>query len=789
MSDDIERLSSKIDSLVSVLEQHFRGDSGGLGGSLAGKKFNAADLDAFVDRIKKTGKQFGMFDQILKKNASVSQSVMEDLEKLDEQIISLTESTENAAENNEKAAAIIAKRREIAQAAADATMKQSFSKLGASGMKMGSMLAAGVGKVISGLTGSGTAFEISSGIMSAGLDMAGEASKAAGSAAGSLGQVAMTSTNPAIKGLGTVAAVAGPLLGSLGDAASKAAKFGIDVLTKEVEKTVKAFHATTAAGAVFANGMDDIRKYSGMAGLTLDQFSNVIKNNAGALAEAGYTVTDGAKIVANVTGNLATQTGKSGKSLQAELQNLGFGFEEQAGLVAEMSANLRKSGGTASNGQMAQATAEMGRNMRVVADIMGEDAKAKKDAAKKQAEAYAFDVALRKRAKETNDPGLITRTHQAMALMSDSFREGYIQQSVLGTVTSKVAHVLGQTDDIVSASNATFNTMNPTLEQINAGQAKYNDTLVNGTNATAEAVSKATIATGALAEFSTAAGSNAQDALKNNTENATKAVAAVQEATKANGEFQESVMGAEREMQKFKIELQNSMYEPMKDYAKFTREMLASMRAMINEATKGANGKAGEGLWDKTKRYGSKALERGATGATIGGVAGGVVGAVGGLGIASAATAPAGYMAGSVLGGIAGAVEGIGEELYSDIFSSDNVAKKANGGFTEPGKINIAGEAGRELVLPIGTDGGIKSGTQGYADLMSLMSTTTAGAAVQTPQSVPLQQSVVVDLSELTEKLTQLISNANDQLEKQDEMLRAMQDTKDYTQRLFDVMA
>ena len=55
--------------------------------------------------------------------------------------------------------------------------------------------------------------------------------------------------------------------------------------------------------------------------------------------------------------------------------------------------------------------------------------------------------------------------------------------------------------------------------------------------------------------------------------------------------------------------------------------------------------------------------------------------------------------------------------------------------------------------------------------------------------TVTKDQSNYTGNAALVASIETLINNAKDQLEKQDEMLRAMQDTKDYTQRLFDVMS
>ena len=81
--------------------------------------------------------------------------------------------------------------------------------------------------------------------------------------------------------------------------------------------------------------------------------------------------------------------------------NLGLGFEEQANLTAQVVSDLKRTGGRATTGEVASATVEIAKNMKAVADIMGEEYNARKESAKKTAEHYAFQAKINELAKKS----------------------------------------------------------------------------------------------------------------------------------------------------------------------------------------------------------------------------------------------------------------------------------------------------------------------------------------------------------------------------------------------------
>ena len=150
-----------------------------------------------------------------------------------------------------------------------------------------------------------------------------------------------------------VAGIALEALGLAADAGAKALELyakGQKILSDEVEKTKKSFREITATGA---------------------EFATVIKTATPDLANMGGGIADAAKRIAQVNGILRKT------DMGDQLYKLGYTFEQQAELVAGTSANLQASGKleSMSREEVARATTQYGKDLKVLADITGKDAK------------------------------------------------------------------------------------------------------------------------------------------------------------------------------------------------------------------------------------------------------------------------------------------------------------------------------------------------------------------------------------------------------------------------------
>lgn len=232
-----------------------------------------------------------------------------------------------------------------------------------------------------------------------GVDMSTTILKGAiDTAAGAVGMLGAV-----LQSIGDATPLVGGLIKGVGTAVTYSAEqgkkilqFGVEVLSKELEKTNNAFNTIVANGAVFAGGLTAMREASVGAGLTLKQFSNVISQQSQDLAMSGMSVAEGARMVGD-TGRIFDQN--NGR-IRTQLLNLGYGFEEQAEITATVMGNIRRTAQSVNPALLASETQKLAENMRLVAALTGEDAKAKMKQVREQNQIAAFQNELAKMGPE-----------------------------------------------------------------------------------------------------------------------------------------------------------------------------------------------------------------------------------------------------------------------------------------------------------------------------------------------------------------------------------------------------
>jgi len=518
-------------------------------------------------------------------------------------------------------------------------------------------------------------------------------------ATGSVGMVgdSMAKAGQVMGQFGGKAKIAGAALDIFGSAisagataAGKLAKFGIEVLSKEVEKTYKAFNAMASSGALFAGGMSDMRATANLAGMSLETFSKVIKENSETIGQSGLGLTAGTKMIANVSSNFARQVGSSGKSVREELMTLGFSIEDQAGLIAETAANMRRSaGGKNDEKAVAEQTQKYAENLRIIANITGEDAKKKTEAAKQQNQILAFQAELAKMGPQQR-----AQIDAAMATMTETEKKNLRDRVVLGEVINKEGAIYEATvagaREKGEAQLALFKTNELTAESNAKLNADYGEQIQASILGNKELQVASFVTSGVLTEV----GKGMLDAVNQSTTYTTEAVAAgrtnVEAAKASNDALTTGIMGAAVAAEQLKVSLERILTPAIAEYAKVTESILTALSNTLNDL--GFIGKGEVSFWDKLKSAGAGAVGGATTGAMIGGAVGGTVGtaimplagtAVGGLGMGAA---------GGIIGGIGGAITG-----WFDAKSG-----KAEGGVAEgPESGYLEKLHGMEAVVPL----------------------------------------------------------------------------------------
>jgi len=158
--------------------------------------------------------------------------------------------------------------------------------------------------------------------------------------------------------------VVGEGISKAADAVSESAQKLMPILNAEVKKLADSFKTASNAGLIFADGISGLKNAALDAGLPMGTFADAIKQNSEAVSIFGGNVTAGARKIGQVTKLIDTES----------LQKLGYTLDEIPGLIAQTGARLRRSGITG-DAEVARATMDYAKNLRVIADLTGKDAK------------------------------------------------------------------------------------------------------------------------------------------------------------------------------------------------------------------------------------------------------------------------------------------------------------------------------------------------------------------------------------------------------------------------------
>lgn len=259
------------------------------------------------------------------------------------------------------------------------------------------------------------------GLLNTGIDLAASAAKTAAdvltggakSMAGLLGPFSGVVTGAA-DGFNAAAKAAIDLAVTL-------AKTANDVFAKEFQKSVDALKSYTAQGASFAGGMTEMRTIANGAGLSLKTLADSAKMASADFRGMGLSQGEGVKKLAKGMEAASKTIGKSGSSLREEMLGLGYSYEEQGAMMTQMMA-LQKAAGNEramSDKEIAQKTSSYAKDLKVLADITGKDAKKAMEEAQKAS--MKADIMSKMTPEEAE------KFQKAYAAMPDYAKKGFLQ--------------------------------------------------------------------------------------------------------------------------------------------------------------------------------------------------------------------------------------------------------------------------------------------------------------------------------------------------------------------------
>lgn len=307
----------------------------------------------------------------------------------------------------------------------DTINKGAVSAMGNLAANIGGAYLANLKAGVKGLQGDATATQVAADLVTTGIDSAQKAVSGLAGVAKGVGGALGAIPHPAAQVAGALIGVVSDIIDASAKQAAEIAKFATEVVSKELEKTVKSFNQASSAGALFADGLTGLRESATKAGLTQEQYSKIIAENSETLANFGGTVADGAKKLGAVTGNFSDGTRKN-------LLKLGISLDEQAQGTADYMSLLQQTGQLRgkSDQQLAAESANYMVNLKALSAFTGEDVKA----AAKRAKEAAMQGAVRSKLESMGADANI-KFQNAIKGMPADMQKAAQQMLVSGTIS------------------------------------------------------------------------------------------------------------------------------------------------------------------------------------------------------------------------------------------------------------------------------------------------------------------------------------------------------------------
>jgi hypothetical protein len=522
-------------------------------------KRSTADFKKSIEDLNKDIKKgrAGFADQL-----RMLENLNDALEDLEKQV--------KSTENLDRKTQLEKQRSDLLDQAARRNVRESLQQFGE---ELTNNVTQSSGRLVRQLQVGASGTELSSDLMNTSIDAMASGTKLLGKGLTSLG---MKFEGTPV--LGGILQLAGTIVEGIGEAGSKALKFANEVLAKELIKTEKAFNATNAAGAVFAQGMTGMREASVDAGLTLQQFSNVISKQSADLAFSGMGVAEGARKVGQVGKIFDANNGQ----IRKQLQRLGFGFEEQAEITATVMANIRRTGQSFNTATLASETQKYAENLRLISALTGEDAKAKIKQVEEQNNIAAFQAKIAELGPEQAN-----RINQAMATMTELEKKNFRDRVVFNGAVINEEGAMKEASNRVAAEQGKeiylkFLAGAFDIRSVAEIQGKYSQASIEAFKNN-QAMNIAGMAAGdakitavqqdQLAEF--------QRAQKITKDGVAGIIADIQSGKQPGDELTDGFITASTAAQKLAVGLEDKILPLLSEYADTTGVMLAGMQKII----------------------------------------------------------------------------------------------------------------------------------------------------------------------------------------------------------------
>ena len=800
LQDELERLKSVSESYRYIIEEKIKEAKAELKSDeeaiKSAYKF-AKGMEDAAKRFKKSYEEISISIDGLKAQYKKQNLTAEDLE---ESLKTLRQQVNSTADQGKKAALIEAKAElENANARNKATVlfKDSMGQL--AGVAIAGTVKAFTGAAKSALSG-GDALKVAGDFMSSQIDMANGATQVGSKALSDFG-ASTAGAGGKMKYIGLAASAAGAGLSFFGNQVSELAKAGIGFMMSQTQKMIAGFQQMSSVGAIYTGGMKEMTATALSANMTLEQFAKVVSENRAELSSMGIGVGAASK-------RMAAAIEAGGKSARDSMFALGMSTEDQADAYAKTMAQMAGPSGQlkSSNAEVAAQTQDYAKNLKLISDITGQDAKARGEKLRQDNDTLAFNSYL-------NGLGEVerTKTIDAMKLMSNEDQRAFREKQLYGGVVSTDLAITRATNSgIRKAQDEQFalaEQHNFDIKGVANSYQKNHKEVLDEANKAGKTLGLVT--TGAGADAAKAMNSTAQ--YINKFGDAAKVAAAIEEASKPTGKD-----GKEKEevtiqgiQQDFAVKMQEIASKNLPAFSNAIKLSINQIKESTEELAK-----MSVGAGSSASSFGNAAQIAGGLGGAAqaamgakdiydmvkgGSAAAGSAG--GGGGMMAGASKIGGKLLGAAKGGIGGLVGGFALDYASDKLKESGHEKLGAAAGVGSSALSGAGTGAMlgSLLGPAGTVvGGALGGVAGagyglyknWGDLTG--GSPKSGAATAGIGSPDI--SGMPSVGETKEKVAQqletndLLKKQNGllqaQLDKHDEMIKSMGDHKDLTQRL-----
>jgi len=207
---------------------------------------------------------------------------------------------------------------------------------------------------------------------------------------------AIDTTTDFVGGLASAVPVIGGFLKGVVDATGALYKLANEALSKQLDKNVEALKEYAKTGIGFTDSMYGMQRVAQLAGMGITEFSQGVTKAKSSLNLLGMSGGDAAERLARNLGQLNKKGPGGLPSLREQIVLMGFSIDEQVDIAAQYMGQQQALGRLEkmSKEELAKGTRDYARDLKVLADFTGKDAKEIRERSRKASQMAILQTTL-----------------------------------------------------------------------------------------------------------------------------------------------------------------------------------------------------------------------------------------------------------------------------------------------------------------------------------------------------------------------------------------------------------